>query len=145
MPVLSRFCCLLAIILAIMLAGCSAAGGYIGARRDAETNRTREFPIAQADRIPLGSVIYATPIRGETAKGIFRGVSDSAGIRSLRMDTGDGRENRPLDSLSALVAEVHGHKYLGRGLMIGAAIDVGVIGAGWLIAYLLVTNIHPVY
>jgi hypothetical protein len=128
-----------------LLAGCSVAGGFIGAHRDAETTRTREVPAAQADRIPSGSVIYATPVQGERAKGIFRGVSDSAGRRFLRMDSEMGRQAIPLDSLSELAAETHGHKYLGRGLIIGAAIDVGVIGIGALVAYLVLSQFEPNY
>lgn len=128
-----------------VLSGCSALGGYIGAHRDAETTRIREITVAHAERIRDASILYATPIRGERQKGIFRGVSDSAGVRFLRMDSESGRQSIPLDSLTELAAEEHGHKYLGRGLMIGAAIDVALIGTGALIGYFVASEFKPIY
>ncbi len=136
---------LLCLLSLLLLTGCSAIGGYIGAHRDAETTRIREITVAHAERIRDGSVIYATPIRGERQKGIFRGMTDSAGVRFLGMDSETGRQSIPLDSLTELAAEEHGHKYLGRGLMIGAAIDVAVIGLGAMIAYLMVSEFKPIY
>ena len=56
-------------------------------------------------------------------------MSDSAGVRRLRMETAGGRESLPLDSISDLVAEVREKGHLQKGLVIGAAIDITVVGA----------------
>jgi hypothetical protein len=110
------------------LAGCTVVGGVIGAKRDREIIGTREVPPAQAGDLAPKTVIYVSIPGRETSKGRFREVSDSAGIRCLRMETTGGRESVPLDSISDLVAEVHEKGHLRNGLIIGGAIDIVVAG-----------------
>lgn len=126
------------------LAGCTVVGGVIGAKRDREIIRTREVPPARAGDLAAKTVIYVSIPGRETAKGRFRDVSDSAGIRCLRMETTEGGESVPLDSISDLVAEVHEKGNLRNGLIIGAAIDIAVAGIVLGIITAAV-NTKPVY
>jgi hypothetical protein len=114
---------------ALPLTGCTVIGGVIGAHRDAEILGTREVPISEVGGLASKTMVYATMKGREPLKGRLGEVSDSAGIRLLRMQTADGRESLPLDSLTDLVADVHSHGHLVGGLVIGAAIDVVLVGA----------------
>ena len=111
------------------LAGCTVVGGVIGAKQDREIIGTREVPPARAGDLAPKTLIYVSIPGRETIKGRFREVSDSAGVRRLRMETAGGRESLPLDSISDLVAEVREKGHLQKGLVIGAAIDITVVGA----------------
>ncbi|MBW8886327.1 MAG: hypothetical protein JF616_01110 [Fibrobacteres bacterium] len=124
-------------VCALPLGGCTVIGGVIGAHRDAEIIGTREVAPTKAGDLSSKTVIYATLAGREPAKGRFRGVSDSAGIRLLRIETADGRESLPLDSVSDLVAEVPNRGHLLAGLIIGAAIDATLAGAVLAIVFLL--------
>jgi len=126
-----------ACLCALPLAGCTVIGGTIGARRDAETIGTREVQPSKAGELASKTIIYATLPGREPAKGRFREASDSAGIHLLRMETAEGRESLPLDSVSDLVAEVRNHGHMMKGLVIGAAIDATLVGAALAIVFLI--------
>jgi hypothetical protein len=128
----------------LLLSGCTVVGGVIGAKRDREVIGTHEVPPDRAGDLAPKTVIYVSIPGRETAKGRYRDVSDSAGIRRLRMETAEGGESVALDSVSDLVAEVHEKGHLRNGLIIGAAIDIAVAG----IVLMLVTvavNTKPNY
>ena len=111
------------------LAGCTAAGGLIGARLDAAETRTRVVPVAEAGGIEKGTVVFATIAERETLKGAFRGESG----RDLLIESDGKTERVPADSINELAAVIDAHAHRNAGMAIGLAIDLAVgAGAAWL-------------
>jgi hypothetical protein len=107
----------------------------MGHARDAEVARTRIVPLSEAGHIPPGTLVYATIRDRETVKGRFRGMDDSAGEKHLRIEA-EGTEQRiPMADVNEVAAEAPSHKYLGRGLMIGAAVDITLLGGGFFLLW----------
>lgn len=117
----------------LLLAGCAAIGGAAGHARDAERTRTRVVPAGEYASIPIGTLVFATIPERETLRGRFEGIDDSAGAKILRVETSGRHFGVPMDRVTELVEEAHGHRFMWTGIWIGASIDVFLLGSSlWL-------------
>ncbi len=118
---------------ALLGQGCTVIGGMVGSLRPEGPTRTRIVSAAEIRSLTPGTRVYATIPDRETLTGAFRGVSDSAGRSRLRMESIGAVVSIPLDSINELVEDIPARNHLVQGALLGAAIDVMLVGGTYWI------------
>ncbi|GEM_PF-3676652 len=120
---------------ALLLSGCSVIGGITGHARDDQESLTKIIPIAEAGTLRKGATVYLTIPNRETLKGRFTALTEQDGRKYVNLKTRDGETKVGLGDVTEIAEDIRDNDKLVKGILIGGAVDVVVIGGGLLLYY----------